>query len=77
MSAALAVPYVVERTGFRLALFDGYALLWVNENEIDVADAIEQCFTPAQRKRWTVTAVRSDDIWEVYRLDRELLTKLV
>lgn len=75
MSAALEVPFVTESDGWRIALFDGYAILWVNEQVCDVEVAIEACFTPAQRKNWTVQAIRSDDIWEVYRLDRAVFTK--
>lgn len=70
MSAALSAPFVTESDGWKIALFDGYAILWVNEQVCDVDQAIEACLTPSMRTNWTVTAVRSDDIWEIYRLDR-------
>lgn len=76
MSAAIQIPFVTEGNGWRLELFDGYATLSVDEEEIDVETVVETLFTPALRPYWSITPIRSESKWEVYLLEREATTKL-
>jgi len=71
MSTALQTPFVAERDDFRLALYAGYATLWVNEQETDVADVLELFLPAAQMRQWTAQAIATEGNWEVYHLRYE------